>query len=320
MFYLLWNFKRYFWQLTLAASFVATLFLSTVLVQNCLAALLVLRVSVDLWRYFRFNPYAVVNPVTKEPLTWQDVSKAFENRTGRMAFYGVSRANISSALNDIMKKEKISQSTNNLCGPIGFLNFLIKHNPTLFAKTFCEYYENGCTYAPFYLQSSFWDRYAYFTPVGLIGSLFKNHYTSADEALAGAFKNTYNLLGYSNSCLIETFKGSTEPKQIVQWLEQAGYSCNSHVTIRNYGNNSEMPWLFRLLVGGVYSSNNRSDNPIVHDGENCYLQLSQSSGGTPIHFMFNVAGGHWTYSLNKNPSQQDYIQIHLPKEKTSVGP
>lgn len=320
MYYLLWNLKRYVWQLTLATSFMAAVFLGTALIQNCLAALLILRVSVDLWRYFNFNAYAVVDPVTKEALTWQAVSQAFNNRTSRMSFYGISRADISNALNDIMKQGEISQSDNNLCGPISFLNFLIKHNPTLFAKTFFEYYENGCTYAPFYLQSSFWDRYAYFTPVGLINRLFKNHYTSADEALPGAFKNTYNLLGYSNSCLVEVFKGSTEPKQLVQWLEQAGYSFNSNVTVRNYKNESEMPWLFRLLVGGVYSSDNKSANPIVHDGDKCYLELSQSSGSSPLHFMFNVTSGHWTYRLDKNASQQDYIEIHLPKEKVITAP
>lgn len=320
MFYLLWNLKRYFWQLTLAVSFIVAVFLGTALIQNGLAVLFVLRLSVDLWRYFTFKPYAVVDPLTQEALTWQAVSKEFNSRTGRMSFYGVSRADISNALNDIMLKGTISQSNNNLCGPISFLNFLIKHNPTLFAKTFFEYYENGCTYAPFYLQSSFWDRYAYFIPVGLINRIFQNHYTSADEALAGAFKNTYNLLGYSNSCLVETFKGSTEPKQIVQWLEQAGYSCHSHVTVRNYKNQSEMPWLFRLLVGGVYSSDNKIDNPIVNEGEHCYLELSQSSGSTPLHFMFNVSNGHWTYSLNRNSSLEDYIQIHLPKQKILMEP
>lgn len=315
MLYLLWNFKRFFWQIALAASFAAAFLLGATLIQHCLAVLLAINACRDLWRYFSFKSYEIVDPLSKEKRTWQAILNEFNSRAGRTAFYGISRADISRELNNIMKSGQISQGNNNLCGPIGFLNFLIKHNPTLFAKTFVEYYENGCTYAPFYLQSSFWDRYAYFAPVGLISRYFNNHYTAADEALAGAFKNTYNLLGYNHSCLFEVFKGSTEPKQIVQWIEQAGFSCHSHVTIKNFTNSGEMPWLFRFLAGGVYSSCNKRNNPIVHDGDNCYLQLSQSQGDSYLHFMFNVTCGHWTYSSDKNSSQQDYIEIHLPKDK-----
>ncbi len=171
----------------------------------------------------------------------------------------------------------------------------------------------SATYAPFYLQSSLWDRYAYLLPIGFINSLFSNHYTSFGQALTAGFKNTHNLLGYNNACLIETFKGSTEPKKITEWLAQAGFQSNSHVTLNNYRNNGEMPWLFRFILGGVYATNNRENplnrNPRPHPV--CHINLTQNAGGTPLHFLFNVAAGHWTFS-DTLEGTDNCIQIRLP--------
>ncbi|MGE3318797.1 MAG: hypothetical protein AB7I18_05825 [Candidatus Berkiella sp.] len=313
MFYSIFNIKRNIWQISFAIFFLCALAAGSFLTTT-FAGLLLFKISLDLWSYFRFQSYSVNDATTNQPRTWQSILEEFNSRSGRTAFYGVSRNDIKSSLERIMSNGQISQGNNNLCGPIAFLELLIKHQPALFAKTFCEYFENGGTYAPFYLHSPFWDRYAYFLPTGLINRIFPNHYQSPEQALAAAFKNSSNLMGYNNSCLLETFKGSTEPKQMVEWLNQAGFSATSNVTLNNYRNNDEMPLLARFFVGGIYSSDNRSKEPNNHvEGEECYFKLSQSQGSSALHYLFNVSSAHWTFGADKNPAEQNFIQIHLPK-------
>jgi len=313
----MWLLKRHFWQIALTVCFLGAITSGSIILQSMLAPLLIGRIFLDLWRFVSFSSYQLIDPQSNTARTWQSIAEEFRTKQGRIAFYGIQRNSINALLLDIMQEGKITQSDNNLCGPVAFLNFLIKHDPALFAKTFCEYFENGCTYSPFYLQSSFWDRYAYFTPIGLINRLFRNHYTDPFQALAGAFKNTANLMGYSNSCLFETFKGSTEPKQIIQWLEQAGFASTSCVTVNNYNNSGEMPWLFRLLVGGIYTSNNRTLPPAEHSDEYSYIELTQRTGSSPLHFMFNVASGHWTWNSQRRVSE-NFIQIHNTKRNITT--
>lgn len=292
----------------------ASVVFAPLMVQGILAGLLLCRISLDVWRYFSFKSYSLVNDKAQAK-TWENILQEFtDQKSQNTAFYGISRNNVKNEIESIMKAGIINQTDNNLCGPIAFLNFLIIHHPTLFVKTLCEYAENGGTYAPFYLQSSFWDRYAYFLPIGLINKLFTNHYTSFGQAFAAAFKNTHNLLGYSNSCLFEVFKGSTEPKKIVEWLTQAGFECSSNVTVKNYSNNKEIPWLNRFILGGLYENDVRKNSGAMkneHDNV-CHIHLAQSFGGTPLHFLFNVAAGHWTFTDDQK-CNNNCIQIQLRK-------
>lgn len=313
-FYFFWALKRYIWQILLVASLIASVAFAPLMVQGIFAGLLLCRLSLDLWRYFSFKSYSIVDK-NAQPKTWESVLQEFsEQKSENIAFYAFSRYEITQRIEKLMKEEKISQSNNNLCGPIAFLNFLKIHHPTLFVKTLCEYAENGCTYAPFYLQSSFWDRYAYFLPVGFVNSFFKNHYVTLGEVLAAAFKNTHNLLGYNNSSLFEVFKGSTEPKKIVEWLAQAGFASSSYVTVNNYANDKEMPWINRFVLCGIYANDEREKqvNNNADLSNVCYINLQQSTGSSPLHFLFNVSSAHWTFSGDKKDSD-NCIQIQLRK-------
>jgi hypothetical protein len=309
--YIFWSFKRFIWQILLAVSLIAAFFIASTLVQSIIAGSLLFRISLDLWNYFGFKSYSLVNNKAQRK-TWQNILQEFTDKNGqRTAFFRITRENVRQQIEQIMREGSIQQTNNNLCGPIAFLNFLLTHDPALFVKTLCEYAENGCTYAPFYLQSSLWDRYAYFFPIGIINNLFSNHFASFGQALAAGFKNTHNLLGYNNTCLIETFKGSTEPKKISEWLAQAGFQSSSHTTLNNFKNNKEMPWLARFILGGVYADNNR-ENPINCNPDRpvCHINLTQNAGNTPLHFLFNVASGHWTFS-DTQEGTNNCIQIPL---------
>ncbi|MBN9289381.1 MAG: hypothetical protein BGO43_01145 [Gammaproteobacteria bacterium 39-13] len=312
-----WGLKRYIWQITLASCLIASFTVAPIAVQLVFASLFAIRIALDIWRYISFKPYSMTEIETQQPRTWQNILQEFQQKKGNIAAYGIPRSTIYERLKQIMAEGKINQSDNNLCGPIAFLNFLIKHNPALFMKTACEYFENGATYAPFYLQSSLWDRYAYFYPIGFINDLFRSNYSEVEEALAGAFKNTHNLLGYSNSCIAEAFRGVTEPKLIVEWLAQAGYACTSNITINNYNNNGEMPRFNRFILGGIYSDKNKEAKLHHHvQGEECYINLEQHQGSSPLHYVFNVSNAHWDFSDNPNDkSEKNVIQIHLPRAK-----
>jgi hypothetical protein len=311
--FLIWCFKRYIWQILFATSFIASIFLAPFAIQCSIAAVCLFRIGLDLWNYMRFKSYEMVDSKTHQPKTWQSILKEFRLSKGNLAAYAFNRDDISNQIELLMNQGKIKQTEgNNLCGPIAFLNFLIKHNPALFVKTACEYFENGSTYSPFYFQSSFWDRYAYFPPIYFFNQFFYSHYITPAEALAGAIKNTHNLMGYNNSCLFELFKGSTEPKILGLLLEQAGYKCTSNVTTNNYNNNGEMAWVNRVILGGLYNADNNSKPLKAHRKDKyCYFTLSQEQGNSTLHYAFNVAAGHWQFKNKKNDSN-NCIQIHLP--------
>lgn len=323
-FYLFWSLKHYFWQFAFTACFFASLYFASLAVQIVFGALLSLRLLNDIYRALTFKPYELIDSSTNQPKTWQEILEEFKQRPRGLVVNRVSRNDVCYEVKQLMEKGYIAQSDNNLCGPIAFLNFLIKHNPALFVKTACEYVEHGCTSAPFYLQSSFWDRWALFAPIGLVHSIFKNfHYSSFGEALAGAFKNTHNLMGYNITSFLETLKGSTKPIRILQWLEQAGYPSTYNITIKNYTNTNPMPVLNQLLLGGLYGSapkhqsrKNESSNQNI---DHCYIVVNQYSGDTLLHYLFNVASGHWVFESNSNacPSK-DYIKIPVGTVQNKV--
>jgi hypothetical protein len=312
--YFTWTFKRYIWQLILAASLMGSLFLGTVIVQQCFAFLFIARLTLDVWQYTIFNAYPIKGLINGKPRSWEEILDEFR-KGGDATAFRLSRDRVCLELENIMTQSFIAQhGNNNLCGPIAFLNFLIQHNPALFMKTACEYFENGCTYSPFYLQSSLWDRFSGFNTFDFMDSrFFFQHYSTVGEILAAGFKNTHNLLGFNNACFVETFRGSTEPKLIEQWLSQAGYTCTSNVTLNNYANTHEMPFISRLILGGVYGKDNKTKGLDPHKtGDECYVSLKQVAGGTTLHYLFNISSSHWAFS-NKPNSDKDVIQIHLNK-------
>ncbi|MBS0289535.1 MAG: hypothetical protein JSS07_05835 [Proteobacteria bacterium] len=308
--------KRYIWQtLTIA---ILVLVPMTTFVQGMIISFLVLRTCLDLWSYFNFKPYSLINK-NKQPGDWKNILQEFSKKNERIAFFGFTRENISEEIEQTIMYGKIKPTPVNLCGPIAFLNFLIVHDPALFVKTLCEYAENGCTQAPFYLQSSFWDRY--FPPIKWKNRTFRNYYTEVNIVnceikmnnsfclgLAGAFLNTHNLLGYNSTCLFEQFKGYTNPNKITGWLTQAGFQSSSNVVIHNYRNNAEMPMLSRFILGGLYDKDNRKKqyNALPTIGQ---INLSQKVGDTPVHYLFDVAKGHWTFSGDQESETDNCIQV-----------
>lgn len=316
-FYAGWFIKRYVWQVILLASYVAALLYATWAIQCITGALLGIRLGLDFWNYYSFRAYHLVDSESNKPKTWEAILGEFENSTRALAFHGISRVYIARMIREMVNQGTINQSNNNLCGPIAFLTVLCVHNPALFVKTLCEYYENGSTQAPFYLQSSIWDRYGETFLLNWIYNIFGVNYdifSNIAEPVAGAFKNTHNLSGYNKGCLLECFKGTTEPKRISQWLDQSGYDSTSNMTVNGYSNEYEMPWLFRTMLGGLYGANNRvsrsrsTTNQPKQDV--CYIELSQEKGDSPLHYIFNSSSGHWSYH-KKNNSHDNKITVHL---------
>lgn len=312
-FYSAWFFRRHFWLLASCFTLIASFFYAVFALQIIAGAFLAFTIASNIWNYFTFKEYKLSDERTNLPRTWQEIVKEFETNSHRLAFNHVSRDSIAAEIKSIIEDKKlISQSSNNLCGAIAFLNFLSQHNPELFAKTICEYFENGSTRSPFYLQSSIWDRWLLFVSTTILKFSFHSHYGNCGEALAGAFKNTYNLFGYNALCWLEHFKGATRPLRIQQWLALAGYECENNIVLKNYNNNSEVPLFFRFLLGGVYGNNEQlCSDGIKSQAAHAYILLEQSSGGTPIHYMFNVGDGHWTLHNGSGVLTSNHIKVRL---------